>query len=405
MNNTTTTTTDTAPETLRASMVEHILNTGHARSAPVEQALRQVPRHRFLPAATITDAYADLAVITKRGSDGAALSCASVPTVVAMMLDQLDVHPGHHILEIGAGTGYNAALLAHLTGPTGQVSTIDIDPDVTTAARRALDATGHGHVHVITRDGALGAPEHAPYDRIILTVGAWDLPPALSNQLAPAGRLVVPLRWRGQTRSIAFTHHGAGLRSDSVQLCGFVPMIGQQGERSGHLDTQGLVTLHWDTDQTIDLTTLRGVLDQDKTETWSQVMINGEESFDGVWLRLTSTEPETCRITADSTAVDDKLCTPAIPSRSPALVDGNSLAYLALRRPEKGAERLWELGAIGHGPTGPTFASRLNQQIHAWNHNRTAQPTITAYPADTPDNQIPNTNTINKQHTRLVISY
>jgi len=404
MNNNTAT-TDTAPEALRASMVEHILNAGHARRAPVEQALRQVPRHRFLPATTITDAYADIAVITKRGTDGTARSCASVPTVVAMMLDQLDVHPGHHILEIGAGTGYNAALLAHLTGPTGQVSTIDIDPDVTTAARQALDATGNGHVHVITRDGALGAPEHAPYDRIILTVGAWDLPPALHNQLAPAGRLVLPLRWRGQTRSIAFTHQDAGLRSDSVQLCGFVPMIGQQGERSGHLDTQGLVTLHCDTDQHIDLTTLRGVLDQDKTETWSQVVISGTESFDGIWLRLTSTEPGTCRIAADPTAVGNRLCTPAIPSRTPALVDGNSLAYLALRKRDQGTERQWELGAIGHGPTGPTLANRINQHIHTWNHNRTAQPHITAYPADTPDNQLPDTHTINKQHTRLVITY
>jgi protein-L-isoaspartate(D-aspartate) O-methyltransferase len=399
--NTTATTADTSPDALRASMVEHILNAGHARRAPVEQALRQVPRHRFLPAATAVDAYADMAVITKRGSDGAALSCASVPTVVAMMLDQLDVHPGQRILEIGAGTGYNAALLAHLTGPAGQVTTIDIDPDVTAGARRALEATGYDHVHVITRDGALGAPEAAPYDRIIFTVGAWDLPPAFYDQLTPAGRLVVPLRWRGQTRSIAFTRHNDLLRSDSVQLCGFVPMIGQHGEHSANLDTHGHTTLHWDTDQPIDPATLPGILDQHKTQVWSQVLVSGNESFDGIWLRLTSTEPGTCRIT---TTPDNTHCTPAIPARSPALTNGNSLAYLTLRKHPHNTQPAWELGATGHGPTGPDLANRINKQIHAWNSNRTTQPTITAHPTDTLNTQ-QSDHVIHKQHTRLVITY
>jgi protein-L-isoaspartate(D-aspartate) O-methyltransferase len=89
-------------------------------------------------------------------------------------------------------------------------------------------------VRVATRDGALGDPDHAPYDRIILTVGAWDIPTAWWDQLTPGGRLVVPLRWRGQTRSIAFTHTDGLMRSDSVHLCGFVPMLGQEGERTTH---------------------------------------------------------------------------------------------------------------------------------------------------------------------------
>jgi protein-L-isoaspartate(D-aspartate) O-methyltransferase len=111
--------TTASPETLRSTMVDRIVDTGWARSGHVADAMRAVPRHLFLPAAPIEEAYAEQAVITKRGGDGASLSCASVPSIVAMMLDQLDVRHGDHILKIGAGTGYNAALLAHLAGPAG----------------------------------------------------------------------------------------------------------------------------------------------------------------------------------------------------------------------------------------------------------------------------------------------
>lgn len=182
-----------------------------------------------------------------------------------MMLGQLDARPGDRVLEIGAGTGYNAALLAELVGETGQVTTIDIDPEVTARARQALDATGCGRVQVITGDGALGDPDRAPYDGIIVTVGPWDLPPAWQDQLAPGGRLVVPLHWRGQARSVAFTHEQGFLRASDSQLCGFIPMLGdgQDGERTGHIATD--VALYWDTDQPIDPTILQGVLAQPRT--------------------------------------------------------------------------------------------------------------------------------------------
>lgn len=399
------TTTGTPPEALRASMVDQIVKAGYARCGLVEAALREVPRHRFVPAATVEDAYADIAVITKRACDGAALSCASVPTVVAMMLDQLDVRRGDRILEIGAGTGYNAALLAHLAGPSGQVSTVDIDLEVAAQARQGLEVTGYRRVRVITRDGALGAEEHAPYDRIIVTVGAWDLPPAWWTQLAPGGRLVVPLRWRGQTRSVAFIRDGDWLRSDSVQLCGFVPMIGEDGERTGHLDPDGHVALYWDTDQPLDPATLTGVLDRPTTVVWSSATVGAYDPFDGVWLRLTGTEPGACRITADPAAVDTGLCTPVIPSRSPALVEDDSLAYFTQRRIDQDAtERRWELGAIGHGPAGLQLSDRLCEQIRAWDHDRIAQPLITASPAGIPDEELPNGLVIDKRHIRLVIS-
>src|SRR5579859_7892589 len=132
-----------SPQTLRDQMVDRITTAGWAHTDRVAQAMRSVPRHQFVPDATLAEAYDDRAVIIKRAPDGKALSCASEPVIVAMMLDQLDIHPGHRVLEVGAGTGYNAALLAVLVGPSGQVTTVDIDAEVIVKARHNLDATGH----------------------------------------------------------------------------------------------------------------------------------------------------------------------------------------------------------------------------------------------------------------------
>lgn len=394
-------TADSTPETLRANMVDLIKQAGHARAEEVENALRSVPRHLFVPEADLADAYADMAVITKRADDGAALSCASVPTVVAMMLDQLDVRRGHRVLEIGAGTGYNAALLAALVGPDGSVTTVDIDDEITAGARRNLDTTGNEQVQVITRDGALGADENAPYDRIIVTVGAWDLPTTWCKQLVPDGRLVVPLRWRGQTRSVAFVRDGGLLRAERTDLCGFVPMIGQDGEHSGHFDEAGRVTLHYDVDQPINPTGLLGVLNQPASTVWSGTTVGPYDPFDGVWLNLTAQESGTCRMAAERAAIELGLCKPAIPSRTPAIVEGDSIAYLTFRRLD-GRES--ELGAIGHGPIAAELARRLSSHITGWNQDRAAQPAIIAHPSGTADHELDSGGQIiNKHHVRLVV--
>lgn len=410
----TTMTTDQArpPEALRAEMVDRIITKRralaglHPLTDRVLDIMRVVPRHLFLPDADLEQAYAEEAVITKRAGDGAALSCASVPGVVAMMLDQLDVQPGDRVLEIGAGTGYNAALLAELAGPTGQVTTIDIDPEVTAHARRALDTAGYQQVQVVTGDGQLGEPAHAPYDKLIVTVGPWDLPSAWWQQLSVGGRLVVPLRWRGQARAVAFVHRGDRLESDAEQLCGFVPMLGygQDGERSTTLDPGGLVEMTWDVDQKIDPSVLSGIFDQPHQQAWSGEWVGPMESLDEIWLRLTATQPGTCRLVADQSAVEAGLRDAVMPPRYPALVDGASLAYITLRRASDG-ERRWELGATGHGPRGADLAERICDQVRAWSPNRTTQPTITAYPASTPTDHIGPGNIIDKPHTRLQLTY
>jgi protein-L-isoaspartate(D-aspartate) O-methyltransferase len=130
------------------------------------------------------------------------------------------------VLEVGAGSGYNAALMAHIVGELGQVIAVEIDRDLADAAREHLAAAGAHRVQVVCADGGYGYPGAAPYDRIVLTVGAWDIAPAWWKQLKPGGRLVLPLSLPGGQKSIAFEWVGDHLSSLSVHDCGFVRLRG-----------------------------------------------------------------------------------------------------------------------------------------------------------------------------------
>ena len=125
------------------------------QSPLVEAAFRAVPRHLFLPDVPVDQAYEDRAIPTKFAR-GRAISSSSQPAMMAIMLEQLDLRPDQRVLEIGAGTGYNAALMAHIVGKTGQVTTLDIDEDIVAAARQHLHSVGADAVQVICADGWLG---------------------------------------------------------------------------------------------------------------------------------------------------------------------------------------------------------------------------------------------------------
>ncbi|WP_030106171.1 methyltransferase, FxLD system [Actinoalloteichus caeruleus] len=399
-------TTTLSPESLRAEMVAKVRAGGWAERGEVERVLRDTPRHRFLPDADLELAYHPYrAVVTHRFDNGRSLSCASAPWLVAGMLDQLDVQPGHRVLEIGAGTGYNACLLAQLTGRADLVTTVDINPDVAARASRALADTGFGGVHVVTGDGVLGYPDHAPYDRMIATVSPWDLPAPWWQQLAPGGRLVAPLRWRGQGRSVAFTRTGDRLVSDSLVLCGFVYLVGDgEGELSGAITSDGLVTLHWDRDQDVRPDALLGVLDQPRITTWSDVTLGRQESHEDLWLRLTATDPRACRlgVTGD---VPPEVCDPVPGYWRMALVDDGTLAYLTLRRVTIADEARCELGVIGHGPAAAELTEHLCGEIRAWAPDRHRHsPTLTVHPAGAPDSELAGT-AIDKTHSRFVLTY
>lgn len=395
------------PEHLNEAMIAAITGTPpYGTSDPrVLAAVRAVPRHLFVPGATLDDAYNPaLAVITRRDAAGNSLSCASVPSLVGAMLEQLAVRGGDRVFEGGAGTGWNAALLATIVGPDGAVSTIDIDPGITAEARENLDRAGFSRVHVATGGAALGVPENAPYDRAVITIGSLDIPPAWISQLKPGGRIVVPLRWRGQTQSVALTLGDDGiLRSEGSFTCGFVPMIGQDWERTASIDPHDLVRLYWDADQDIDPARLAGVLDSPAARADSGVTVGPEEPLDQIWVRATATDPAVCRISAEPAAVTSGLCTPFIRARTLALAEGDSVAYLTIERLGPPTHRA-RVGAAGHGPDAAALADRLCAHVAAWEDDRTAMPDITVYPKGTAprtgDGQV-----IVREHCEMTVEY
>jgi methyltransferase of FxLD system len=220
--------TDEATER-RTALIAQLERIGVLHDAPVRAAMLAVPRHRFLPNESLERAYANDAVATKFAGT-VSISSASQPAMVAEMLEQLALEPGMYVLEIGAGTGYNAALLRALVGPAGRVTTVDIDADITDAARAHLASVGIRDIDVITGDGASGYAPNAPYDRIILTVNAGDIAPAWFAQLKPGGALVLPLSVGPAQFSIAFVKAGGTLRSRSLQPCSFMPLRGSMGD-------------------------------------------------------------------------------------------------------------------------------------------------------------------------------
>jgi protein-L-isoaspartate(D-aspartate) O-methyltransferase len=209
----------------RNALTDTLCSSRAITSRSVEAAMRTVPRHLFLTEVPTERAYADRAVTIKYDHIGAPISSASQPAMVAQMLEQLEVAEGDRVLEIGTATGYNAALLAHLGGPSGQVVTIEIEEDLAERAGNSLSETGYQQVKVVRGDGRLGFLEGAPYDRIIVTAGVRQVAPAWIEQLAEGGRMVVPLvNTYGDGMSVMFEMVDGELAAHSGRPCGFVPL-------------------------------------------------------------------------------------------------------------------------------------------------------------------------------------
>lgn len=224
---------------LRRKLVEDLRRKEFLRDDRVAEAFEQVPRHLFVPGRPLKHVYSDEAIITKT-LDGAGVSSSSQPSIMAIMLQQLELVPGQRVLEIGAGTGYNAALLAQLVRDGGHVTTIDIDPQTAEEAQAHLRAAGAGNVAVVAEDGGYGYAPHAPYDRIIATASCWQIPQPWIDQLAEGGVLVLPFRLNGAHVSLALRKDGRELVSTRAAMCGFMPLRGAFGPRRSYLMLPGV---------------------------------------------------------------------------------------------------------------------------------------------------------------------
>ncbi len=195
-----------------------------------------VPREHFIPEVLrdrgIEAVYSDEAFVVKRDATGLPLSSSSQPAMMAEMLELLDLRPGQRVLEIGAGTGYNAALVASIVGPRGRVESIDIDPGIARRARRALRDAGF-KVAVAVGDGRGGGRGGGPYDRIIVTAGADEIPRAWFAQLAQGGLLEPVLQLDRDRDAIqlipVFERRGDTLHSLDMTWGGFMPLHGGDG--------------------------------------------------------------------------------------------------------------------------------------------------------------------------------
>ncbi|WP_405635191.1 methyltransferase domain-containing protein [Streptomyces sp. NBC_01178] len=219
---------DAEADAARAALVREIAAQGAFTDPAWRTAFAEVPRHLFVPffyvhgirgyerlwgedpdperrSRWLRGVYADGALAT-RLKDGELVSSSSQPSLMALMLDALDVADGHTALEIGTGPGYNAGLLSHRLGEQA-VTTVDLDPEITDAARGHLAAAGF-HPAVVTGDGARGCPAYAPYDRIIATCTLPSLPSSWPEQCRPGARIIAPLATGLVSLRVRATVHG-----------------------------------------------------------------------------------------------------------------------------------------------------------------------------------------------------
>ncbi len=204
----------------REKMVQQQIAARGIQSPAVLQAMRTVPRHLFVPEESRKAAYSDRPL---RISSGQTIS---QPYIVALMTELLDLHGHEKVLEVGTGSGYQAAVLAELAG---EVHSIERHSDLAQTAQERLLTLGYDQVHVHIGDGTLGYPPAAPYDRILVAAAAPVVPEPLKNQLSDGGRLVIPVGSRFSQQLVVWEREENDFRQSASIPVVFVPLIGEEG--------------------------------------------------------------------------------------------------------------------------------------------------------------------------------
>jgi protein-L-isoaspartate(D-aspartate) O-methyltransferase len=348
----------------RARMAGALRDSGRTPSPAVQAAFLAVPRHLFVPGLAPAAAYQDEALVIKYSDDGLPISSSSQPAMMAIMLEQLGLEPGHRVLEIGTGTGYNAAVMAHIVGPRGAVVTVDIDADLVARAQASLKVAGYGHVQARCADGGYGDPDGAPFDRVIVTVGAWDIAPAWLDQLGPGGRLVLPLALRAIQLSVALErradhhgtdHHGADEHghdhwvSTAAFRCGFVRMAGAFADPESFRPLRSSPGLYVQADdgRRVDMTALAKALAGPTVDIGAGIRAGSRDELADLDLWLTLTEPGLDRLTFMATAASRGRGGPLLP-------------FGALASRGSGRDRLGVSGLAGTQPRAPAASPGID---------------------------------------------
>lgn len=205
---------------LRERMVQEQLHARGIGDPHVLAAMAKVPRERFVAAEDVREAYGDHPLPIAAGQT------ISQPYIVAAMVEALAVAPQDRVLEVGTGSGYQAAILGELAS---EVWTIERHLELADTARETLSQLGYGNVHVVHGDGSLGLPEQAPFDRILVAAAAPRIPGSLLAQLADGGRLVIPIGSRGEQQVQVLRKAGDQVITTAHDLCRFVPLVGAEG--------------------------------------------------------------------------------------------------------------------------------------------------------------------------------
>ena len=204
----------------RRAMIDTQIRKRGVSSVRVLEAMAAVPRHEFVPVPFRADAYADKPLPIGEGQT------ISQPFMVAAMTEALELTGSACVLEIGTGSGYQAAVLSLLVR---QVITVESRTPLALAAQERLTNFGYANVHVHNGDGSAGFPDAAPYDAILVTAGAPEIPSVFAGQLREGGRLVIPVGDQENQNLILATLHNGKLKSRTLLGCRFVPLLGRYG--------------------------------------------------------------------------------------------------------------------------------------------------------------------------------